>query len=85
MDQNGPFWPEEVHSGPFRSANRTLAIPERLSVRTRSQEQMELIAVSFAFQQLSIAVPSAFLCGVSPFRSQFISASKITDMHLPKQ
>ena len=28
MDQNGPFWPEEVHFGPFRSANRTLAIPE---------------------------------------------------------
>ena len=27
-DQNGPFWPEEVHFGPFRSANRTLAIPE---------------------------------------------------------
>ena len=31
MDQNGPFgpfWPEEVHFGPFRSANRTLAIPD---------------------------------------------------------
>ena len=28
MDQNGRFWPEEVHFGPFRSANRTLAIPE---------------------------------------------------------
>ena len=25
----GPFWPEEVHFGPFRSANRTLATPER--------------------------------------------------------
>ena len=24
----GPFWPEEVHFGPFMSANRTLAIPE---------------------------------------------------------
>ena len=24
----GPFWPEEVHFGPFRSANRTLAIPD---------------------------------------------------------
>ena len=24
----GQFWPEEVHFGPFRSANRTLAIPE---------------------------------------------------------
>ena len=23
----GSFWPEEVHLGPFRSANRTLAIP----------------------------------------------------------
>ena len=29
MDQNGPFWPEEVHFGPFRSANRTQAIPEQ--------------------------------------------------------
>ena len=30
MDQHGPFWPEEAaaHFGPFRSANRTLAIPE---------------------------------------------------------
>ena len=26
----GPFWPEEVHFGPFRSANRTLAIPDDL-------------------------------------------------------
>ena len=24
----GQFWPQEVHFGPFRSANRTLAIPE---------------------------------------------------------
>ena len=24
----GPFWPEEVHFGPFMSANRTLAIPD---------------------------------------------------------
>ena len=28
QDQNGPFWPEEAHFGPFRSTNRTLAIPE---------------------------------------------------------
>ena len=28
MDENGPFWPEEVRLGPFRSANCTLAIPE---------------------------------------------------------
>ena len=26
----GPCWPEEVHFGPFRSANRTLAIPEQM-------------------------------------------------------
>ena len=25
----GPFWPEEVHLGPFRSANRTLATPDK--------------------------------------------------------
>ena len=24
----GPFLPEEAHFGPFRSGNRTLAIPE---------------------------------------------------------
>ena len=24
----GPFWPEEAHFGPFRSANRTLSIPD---------------------------------------------------------
>ena len=28
MDQNGPFWPGEVHFGAFKSANRTLATPE---------------------------------------------------------
>ena len=26
----GPFWPDEVHFGPFRSANRTLATPDYL-------------------------------------------------------
>ena len=31
MDQNGPFWSREVQFGPFRSANRTLAIPESSS------------------------------------------------------
>ena len=29
MDQNVPFWPEEVYFGPFRSANRSLAIPDQ--------------------------------------------------------
>ena len=24
----GPFWPKGVHFGPFRPANRTLAIPD---------------------------------------------------------
>ena len=28
MDHFGPFWPKELHFGPFRSANRTLAIPD---------------------------------------------------------
>ena len=28
MDHFGPFWPEEVYFGPFRSANRTLVTPE---------------------------------------------------------
>ena len=28
MDHFGPFWLAGVHFGPFRSANRTLAIPE---------------------------------------------------------
>ena len=26
--KKGPFWPEEVHFGPFRSTNGTLAIPD---------------------------------------------------------
>ena len=30
----GPFWPEEVHFGPCRSANHTLAIPEFLAKPT---------------------------------------------------
>ena len=25
-----PFWPEQAHFGPFRSTNRTLAIPDLL-------------------------------------------------------
>ena len=33
MDQNDPFWPKEVHFGPFRSANRTLAMPEEIQDR----------------------------------------------------
>ena len=28
MDQDGPSWPDEVHSGPFGSANRTPALPD---------------------------------------------------------
>ena len=35
-DQNGPkwsIWPEEVHFGPFRSTNLTLAIPDKKAVR----------------------------------------------------
>ena len=28
MAHFGPFWPKEGHCGPFRSANRTLAIPD---------------------------------------------------------
>ena len=28
----GPFWPDEVHFGPFRSANRTLAIHEYIHI-----------------------------------------------------
>ena len=30
MDQHGPFWPKEVYFGLFRSANRTLATPEKV-------------------------------------------------------
>ena len=26
MDQNGPFWPEEVHFGPFGSANHLVVV-----------------------------------------------------------
>ena len=42
MDQNGPFWSEEVHFVPFRSANRTLAIPEQPSSKdSRSRTEHE--------------------------------------------
>ena len=33
----GPSWPEEVNFGPFRSANRTLAIPEFLNSGTENE------------------------------------------------
>ena len=36
MVRFGPFWPEEVHFGPFRSANRTLAIPDKSRDSIRS-------------------------------------------------
>ena len=29
MDQNGPFWPEELHFGLSGSMNRTVATPDR--------------------------------------------------------
>ena len=41
----GPFWPEEVHFGPFRSTNRTLAIPEILS---RFRSDFEPLSILFA-------------------------------------
>ena len=37
MDQNGPFWSKEVHFGPFRSANRTLASPDSQIVLTEAR------------------------------------------------
>ena len=42
MDQNGPFWPVEVHFGPFRSANRTLAIPDKRWGLKRMRERKGL-------------------------------------------
>ena len=36
----GPFWPEEVHFAPFRSANRTLAIPEKFQARLKISSEM---------------------------------------------
>ena len=39
----GPFWPEEVHFGLFRSANRTLATPEqekRMKADLRSKKDL---------------------------------------------
>ena len=43
----GPFWPEEVHFGPFRSANRTLAIPEKKVQQLRANSpEMTTFAAS---------------------------------------
>ena len=39
MDQNGPFWLEEVRFGPFRSANRTLAIAEMRRTSASAERQ----------------------------------------------
>ena len=38
----GPFWPEEVHFGPFRSANHTLAIPERKHQDNRGNSVLKI-------------------------------------------
>ena len=35
MDQNGPFWSILVHFGLKRSANRTLAIPDKYILNSR--------------------------------------------------
>ena len=47
MDQNGPFWPKEAHFGPFRSANRTLAIPDNHT----SQVQLRCLSKSVRKQE----------------------------------
>ena len=49
----GPFWPEEVHFGPFRSANRTPAIPDQqrhlssILVAIVSQNSFVLVFVGY--------------------------------------
>ena len=45
MDQNGPFWPDEVHFAPSRSANCTLAIPE-VEIRNRNRKDGAILAHS---------------------------------------
>ena len=47
----GPFWPEEVHHfGPFRSANRTLAIPERRKLVTKVHADLVFSGVHLVFE-----------------------------------
>ena len=56
MDQNGPFWPEEAilgQFGPFRSANRTGAIPERKTINrifTRLSRRFREISWDFVLR-----------------------------------
>ena len=41
----GPFWPEEVHFGPFRYANRPQAIPEKIAVRCMIFDRREVASL----------------------------------------
>ena len=59
MDQNGPFWPKEVHFGPFRSANGTLATPHTHTL-TRDSNCCEANSLRMCFSQLRLEfAPSA--------------------------
>ena len=49
------FWPDEVHFGPFRSANRTLAIPEIRRRKFTSCERFARIASNLQFAILGPA------------------------------
>ena len=57
MDQNGhfgTFWPEEVHFGPFRSANRALAIPDLDAKKKRHLDTNRKV------REISGRIPSKF-------------------------
>ena len=42
----GSSWPEEVHFGPFRSANRTLAIPDKCPFARNVRSENEILDIS---------------------------------------
>ena len=45
----GPFWPKEVYFGPFRSANRTLATPEKLHHQNCANKVLSHKCVNYPF------------------------------------
>ena len=84
MDHFGPFWPEEAHFGPFRSANRTLAIPETyLKIASESKDvfgsDREFHFVRLALSRVpdtKISLARALTPSQRPLRDRLMSRGK---------
>ena len=71
MVHSGPFWPEEVHFGPFRSANSTLAIPDPKDVNSENSSYCR----SFVWEFLSSFSPPEPPGAEIPISCQLLRAS----------